>query len=242
MPSGRSTKHSLWVVTNTYYPEASSTGEYLTQIAEGLVEEFDVKVICARPKLLSCSATVPNREVRNGVRIFRVWSTHLDKNRVTKRVVNLFTLGFAMFWRSLRSFRQGDRILVATSPPNLPFTTAIASLTRGSTYSILIDVLYPDQFIALGKLKEHSISVKVMHFANAWLFKHAARIVVCGREMAELVSGRTDGLGIPIKTIPYWIGYDCKDGLSKIGKGEPSASEKVDNFDEARQRYLEALL
>ncbi len=241
MTSGCSEKQRLWVVTDCYYPDAVPTGEHLSQIAEGMTEEFDVRVICGRPSRLSRGIQIPGREMRNGVEIFRVWGTQLDKNVFTKRIVNLFTFGFAIFWRSLRSFRQGDRVLVATAPPNLPFTTAIASLVRGCSYSLLIHDLYPDQLVALGKLKDNSVSVNVMHFANAWLFKHAARILVGGDDMAELVSARTYGSGVPIKTIPYLAKYDSKDELSEIGKPEQSPAEKTLNFDASLQRYLEAL-
>src|SRR4051812_1720521 len=39
----------LWVVTELYYPEETSTGYYLTRIAEGLAEDRDVKVLCGQP-------------------------------------------------------------------------------------------------------------------------------------------------------------------------------------------------
>lgn len=200
----RREKQRLWVITECYYPEVVSTGQYLTQTAEGLANEFDVKVICGQPNYLSRGTRAPNRELRNGVEIFRVSSTLLDKNVVLNRVVNMITLGFAMFWRSLRYFGRGDKILVVTAPPNLPFTTAIASLIKRASYSLLIHDLYPDQLVALGKLKSNSIPVKAMHFVNSWLFKHAARIIVVGRDMAELIADRTNGLGASIKTIPNW--------------------------------------
>jgi colanic acid biosynthesis glycosyl transferase WcaI len=204
MSSEHREKPRLWVVTECYYPEVVSTGQYLTQIAEGLAKEFDVKVICGQPNYLSRGTRASRQEARKGVEIFRVWSTLLDKNVVLKRVVNMLTLGLSMFWRSLRNFRRGDRVLVVTAPPNLPFTTAVASLIRGASYSLLIHDLYPDQLVALGKLKQNSITVKAMHAANSWLFKHAARIIVVGRDMAELVSARTNGGGGMVKTIPNW--------------------------------------
>lgn len=191
-------------MTECYYPEVVSTGQYLTQTAEGLADRFDVKVICGQPNYLSRGTMAPRYGTRNGVEIFRVWSTLLNKNVVLYRLVNMMTLGASMFWSTLRKLRRGDRVLVVTAPPNLPFTTAMAGLIKGASYTLLIHDFYPDQLVALGKLKPNSLPVRAMHLANSWLFKHAARIIVVGRDMAELVAARTDGLDVPISTIPNW--------------------------------------
>ena len=199
MSRGPRDKQTLWVVTECYYPEVVS--QYLTQIAEGLTDRFDVKVICRQPNNWPRGTRAPTREERNGVEIFRVRGSLLDKNVVLYRVVNMLTLGVAMFRRSLREFRKGDRVLVVTAPTILPFTTAVASLIKGSSYTLVIHHYYPDHLIALGKLRPDSFAVRAMHFGNSWLFKHAARIIVGGRDMAELVAARSDGLDIPISII-----------------------------------------
>jgi hypothetical protein len=64
-------KPRLWVITEVYYPEMISTGYYLTSIAEGLSDEFDVKVICGQPNYAARGMTAPSREVHNGVEIHR---------------------------------------------------------------------------------------------------------------------------------------------------------------------------
>jgi hypothetical protein len=77
-------------------------------------------------------------------------------------------------------------------------------LIKGASYTLLIHDYYPDQLVALGKLKPNSYPVRAMHFANAWLFKHSARIIVTGRDTAELVAARTEGLDVQVSTIPIW--------------------------------------
>ena len=208
MADGVKDRPRLWVVTECYYPEVVSTGQYLTEIAEGLAGDFDVKVICGQPNYLSRGTKAKKHEIRNGVEIFRAWSTLFDKNVVINRVVNMLTLGVSMFFVSLRKFRKGDKVLVVTAPPNLPFSTAVASLSRGGSYTLLIHDLYPDQLVALDKLREGSIFRKLLDFGNRWLFKFANKIIVVGRDMSELVQRKTDGLDIPIKVIPNWADID----------------------------------
>jgi hypothetical protein len=37
-----------------------------------------------------------------------------------------------------------------------------------------------------------------MAYMNRWLYKHASRIIVVGRDMFELMTRKTDGLDVPI--------------------------------------------
>ncbi|MBX7060686.1 MAG: glycosyltransferase family 4 protein [Pyrinomonadaceae bacterium] len=197
-------KPRLWVVSELYYPELTSTGYYLTQIAEGLTDTFDVKALCGQPNYSARGTRAPKHEIRKKVEIFRVGGTTLNKNVIAFRLVNMLTLSFSMFFVSLRKFRKGDRVLVVTNPPASPFVIAIASLIRGAAYTLLIHDNYPEILIAAGKAGDKSLVVKFLGFWNRWLYKHASRIIAVGRDMHQLLSRKTQGLDIPISVIPNW--------------------------------------
>ena len=197
-------KRRLWVVTELYYPEMTSTGYYLTQLAEGLADDFDVKVICGQPNYSARGVRAPKREVHNDVEIFRAFGTTLDKNVILFRIINMLTLSISVLIKALARFKKGDRVLVVTTPPSMPFITALASLIKGASHILLIHDNYPEILIAVGKSRENSLFVKTLNFFNRWLYKYAAKIIVVGRDMKELVKKKTAGLDIPIVTIPNW--------------------------------------
>jgi hypothetical protein len=114
----------------------------------------------------------------------------------------MLTFGLAMFWNSYRRFKKGDKVLVITTPPTLPFTAALASLIKGASYTLYVRTHYPDDLFTNDTVQPYSLRVRAIHFANAWLFKYAAKIIVVGRDMAELIKARTKGLDVPISTIP----------------------------------------
>ncbi len=114
----------LWVVTELYYPEETSTGYYMTRIAEGLAEDADVKALCGQPNYSSRGTRAAKREIRNGVEIFRVAGTTLDKNVILFRLINMITLSISTFARAVVSFRARDSVLVVTTPPSLPFAAS----------------------------------------------------------------------------------------------------------------------
>jgi glycosyltransferase involved in cell wall biosynthesis len=194
----------LWIVTELYYPEETSTGYYLTRIAEGLADDRDVKVLCGQPTYSARGMVAAKHEVHNGVEIFRVSGTTLDKNVIVFRLINMITLGLSVFFRALRNFRRGDRVLVVTTPPSMPFVVAIAALAKGASYVPLIHDNYPEILIAVGKSSQGSLLANSIDFFNRWLYKYAEKIIVVGRDMHDLLTRKTAGLDIPLVTIPNW--------------------------------------
>lgn len=200
----QNSKQRLWVLTEVYYPEEISTGYYLTSIAEGLAYDFEVKVLTGQPKHMSRGLTAPKRETRNGVEIYRASATTLDKNVMLFRLINMFTIGVAMFYNAVKRFQHGDKVLVVTAPPTMPVTTAFAVLLRGSSYTVLVQDSYPEILVAVGTLRKNSLAVGIINFFNRWVYKYASKIIVMGRDMNELFKGKTAGLDIPVVTIPNW--------------------------------------
>jgi colanic acid biosynthesis glycosyl transferase WcaI len=194
----------LWVVTELYYPEETSTGYYMTKIAEGFVEYFNVGVLCGQPNYSKRGTRAERNEIHKGVSIQRVFGTTLDKNFIPFRLMNMLTLGVAIFLKAVRCFHKGDKVLVVTTPPSLPFIAAVASLLRGAGYTLLIHDNYPEILEAVGKANKKSLIYRSLDFANRWLYKYAAKIIVVGRDMHDLVQRKTAGLDIPIVTIPNW--------------------------------------
>lgn len=197
-------KQTLWVVTELYYPEETSTGYYLTRIAEGLTGDFEVKVLCGQPNYFARGTKAAKHETHKEVEIFRVAGTTLDKNVIFFRLINMLTLGAAVFFKALANFRKGDKVLVVTTPPSLPFITALVCLLKGAGYVLLIHDNYPEILIAAKKTRENSFLVRVLNYANRWLYKYASKIIVCGRDMRELVGKKTEGLDVPVETIQNW--------------------------------------
>lgn len=199
---------TLWVVSELYYPEMTSTGYYLTKIAEGLTDSFEVKVLCGQPNYSARGTRAPERERHNRVEILRAYGTTLDKNVIPFRIINMLTLSFSIFIKALKEFRKNDDILVVTTPPSLPFVIALASIVKKSEYTLLIHDNYPEILIAAGKAEKDSYFVKFLNRANGWLYRRAKKIIVVGRDMKQLIerkiSPQNGTVKIPVKVIQNW--------------------------------------
>ncbi len=205
------TKRKLWVITELYYPEDNQTGYYLTRIAEGLADDFDVRVICGQPNYAARGTKAAKREVHRGVEIQRVWATTLDKNILPFRLLNMLTLGISMFLKSIIEVGTGENVLVVSAPPSLPFGTALAAKMRRAEYSLIIQDKYPEILIAVGKSKPDSVFIKILNRLNRRLYDGAEKIVVVGRDMKQLVSSQMSGAderGEKIAVIQNWAALE----------------------------------
>ncbi|MBS1802801.1 MAG: glycosyltransferase family 4 protein [Acidobacteria bacterium] len=183
----------VWFVSELYYPELTSTGYFLTNIAEGIADTFDVAVLCCQPSYLSRGIRAPAHEIHNGVDIHRCWTTTFDKNKLYFKVVNLFVASLSMFLRGLFLFRQGDTVLsVSNPPPLLPYLMLLACRIKGARFALRVEDVYPDVLTRVGLLKEDSAIARSMDLCCRLLYRNASQIVVLGRDVQSLVRSKLD--------------------------------------------------
>jgi glycosyltransferase involved in cell wall biosynthesis len=174
------------VLSEHYYPEESGTGYVLGRICEGLAPTHPVFVLCAYPPTDGAD-TLPPREVRNGVTIERCAGTRFDRNNLLLRSVNLVTLSVSMFFRAVQRLRRGDRVLVVTNPPSLPWFAFVACRIKGAECTLRIEDLYPEVLIPTGVVKAGGMVDRILNTVATWLLRRVERIIVLGRDMQRRV-------------------------------------------------------
>jgi glycosyltransferase involved in cell wall biosynthesis len=199
---------TIWVVSELYYPEETSTGHFMTKIAEGLGTEFPVRALCAQPSYSRRGTRVPAREYHNGVDIWRCSSTTFNKDHLALRVVNLVTISISIFVTALAHFQRGDYVLVVTNPPLLPYVTMLACRLRDAKCIVRVDDVYPHVLVAAGVLKIKSIPYRILDWLTRQLYYGAERIVVLGRDMKELISRKMSHHHERIRVITNWADLD----------------------------------
>ncbi len=224
-------KTKLWVVTELYYPEDNQTGYYLTRIAEGLADDFDVKVICGQPNYAARGIKAAKNETHRGVEIFRVWGTTLDKNVLVFRLLNMVTLGVSMFLKTVFKIRRADEILVVSAPPSLPFVTALAAKMRFAEYALIIQDKYPEILVAVGKSSPNSSFIKILDSLNRRLYDGAKKIIVVGRDMKELVAGQLSDDASKTKKIEVIQNWAALEEIAPLPRDENPLLKELNLLD-----------
>jgi glycosyltransferase involved in cell wall biosynthesis len=195
---------TIWVASELYYPELTSTGFFMTGIAEKLAQRRRVEVLCGQPTYSMRGTRHPRIEIRNGVRIWRAVSTTFDKNYLVGRALNTLTLTTSLFLQALRKMRKGDQLLVVTNPPVLPFAMVLAARLRGVESALLIHDLYPDVLVATGMVRANSWIVRGYSRLARWLYRSVDRVVVLGRDARDLVARHYKEASDKVSVIPNW--------------------------------------
>lgn len=197
------TKPRLWVVSELYHPETTSTGYFLTGIAEGLSDSHDVRVLCSRPTYSERGQRVPWRERYKGVAIRRVRSSTFAKDWLPGRVLNMLSFSVLVALVALRNLRGNDALLVVTNPPLATLLLGIVARWKRARSILLVHDVYPEVLHATGHLSPDSRLSRWVQRVMRWVFRHYDDVVVLGRDMADLIA-RKIGVDRRIVIIPNW--------------------------------------
>src|SRR5437879_4031075 len=144
----------------TFYPDVMATGQYLSEVAQRLVERgHQVTIITSRRAYDNPAMQFPAREIRRGVRICRIASTGFGKGARWRRAVDFasFTILCAL---RLAFLPKPDVIVALTSPPLISFLGALMAKLRGARFVYWVMDFNPDEAIAAGWLRPNSFAAQ----------------------------------------------------------------------------------
>jgi glycosyltransferase involved in cell wall biosynthesis len=223
-------RRRLWVLSELYYPEETSTGYLLTEIAEGLADDFDVRVLCSQPTYASRGLRAARVEVRHGVAVRRCISTTLDRSVGIFRIFNVLTLTASLLLAAVLRVRRCDCLLVVTNPPTLPFVAAIVARLRAAALLVLVHDVYPDVMIASRMISRDGVAARLLRWLSRRLYRTARRVIVLGRDMRRLVEG---SMGVPasrIALIENWAHADVIHPTNRLENELLMELEILDRF------------
>ncbi len=206
--AGLSFVKKLWVACELYYPEDTSTGYFITRIAEELAKDFPVGVLCAQPTYAARGTRAPRSERLNGVEVKRCWSTTLHKDIFAFRFVNLVTLCLSFLAQLLLRVGRGETVLAVTNPPTLPLVAKLACRLKRARLVLLVHDVYPEALVRAGIIRRGGIYEKGIERIVGSAYEDAERIIVIGRDMKALVEKKLRDPRDRIVTITNWADVD----------------------------------
>ena len=81
---------------------------------------------------------------------------------------------------------RGDKVLVVTNPPLLPYMILIACRIRGAIPVLLVHDVYPDVLEVSGLCSRNSLLFRFIDWLSSWLYRRMALVIVIGRDMVRL--------------------------------------------------------
>ncbi len=183
------------VFVNRYYdPDQSATSQMLTDLARGLAASgYEAHVVCSRQLYDDAAMRLMSNEVRFGVRVHRVATTHFGRASLPGRAMDYASFYVTCAFMLLRLLRPGDVLVAKTDPPLLSILAApIARLRRTMLINWQQDV-FPEVASHLGANPlPRWLDRRLRRLRDASLNAAGMNVVIGGR-MREYFAAR----GIP---------------------------------------------
>lgn len=187
-------KKNLLIYAHYYFPDVASTGQILTELAEGLKDTFHTTVICTVPSYTGKISQYYRKhkyyyENINGVDVLRIRVPEFRKNFALSRIFNILAYFFSAIAATFRVERQ-DYIFTISQPPILGgMLGVIGKRVKKAKLIYNIQDFNPEQVRAV-QFTQSKLVLGIMMTLDKYSCKQADRVVVVGRDMIETLKTR----------------------------------------------------
>ncbi len=203
-------KKRLLIYAHYYIPDTASTGQILRELAEGMLDTFDITVICVVPSYLG---KVDKRyrtrkyyeEWINGVKVLRIRVPEFSKSDKVSRIRNILTYFFGAITATFKVGRM-DYVLAISQPPILGGLLGVwGKWVKRAKFIYNIQDFNPEQVMAVGYSKNKFI-VTIMKLLDKFNCKQSNLVITVGRDLVETMNARFKGKKVPRTVmINNWI-------------------------------------
>ncbi|MFL0493508.1 glycosyltransferase family 4 protein [Priestia megaterium] len=203
-------KKKLLIYAHYYIPDVASTGQILRELAEGMIDEFDITIVCVVPSYTGKVADeykkkMFHKEEINGVKVIRIRVPEFSKSNKISRIKNILSYFIGAM---IATFKVGkmDYVYSISQPPILGGLLGVwGKWVKQAKYIYNIQDFNPEQTMAVGYSKNKLILKAMMRF-DKFSCRQADKVIVVGRDMVETLKGRFKGRKVPNHTfINNWI-------------------------------------
>ena len=178
----------ILLLSQFFFPDRTGTGRVMGELFSSLSENgFSVDVIASRQEYGDVSGRVlPAFETYGDVRVFRCFRWFRSKENAFGRVFNYVMVVLCSLWTAIHHGLTGkkDIIVSVSNPPLMPFLGLLLR-RKGQRFIYILHDLYPDIAIAMHVVGEKHLFSRVMFAVNRYVFRHADKVVVLGRDMEK---------------------------------------------------------
>lgn len=203
-------KKKLLIYAHYYVPDVASTGQILRELAEGILETFDVTVICVVPSYTGVVSSEYKtqkyyKENINGVQVIRIRVSEFSKSNKVSRIKNILDYFFGAIVATFKVGKQ-DYVFSISQPPILGGLLGVfGKIIKHARYIYNIQDFNPEQTMAVGYSK-NKLVLKIMMFLDKFSCKHSDLVITVGRDLIETLEKRFQGKKVPKSVlINNWI-------------------------------------
>ncbi len=191
----------MLVYAHYYVPDAASTGQILRELAEGMLDSFDITIICVVPSYLG---TVEDKykskkfyyESLDGVNVVRIRVPEFTKANKISRIKNILSYFIGAMIATFKVGNQ-DYVFSISQPPILGGLLGIwGKLVKKAKFIYNIQDYNPEQVMAVGYSK-NMIILNLMLFLDKFSCQNSDLVITVGRDLIQTLEKRFIGKQVP---------------------------------------------
>lgn len=203
-------KKNLLIYAHYYIPDVASTGQIIKELAEGMLDTFNITIICVVPSYTGVieekyKTQKYYKENINGVNIIRIRVPEFTKSSKKSRIKNIISYFMGAISATFKVGKQ-DYIFSISQPPILGgLLGTFGKWIKHAKFIYNIQDFNPEQTMAVGYSK-NKLVMKTMMTLDKFSCRRSNLIITVGRDLIETVNKRFKNKKVP-KTvlINNWI-------------------------------------
>ncbi len=220
-----SKQETLWIISELFPPEETSTGYIMGEIANAMTMKYNVKVICGpevydeKKKVVSGNCSVIDKSIQ----LYRVPAVKEDKNSKLSRIKKFLLMSWQLYKVAKKEIKREDTVLMVSNP--FPLIVMMGHLRKHGDFKLtmLVHDIYPEGLFTDMTLP--SIAYKITEKIFNKAYSRVDTFISIGRDMNDILERKCYGQKHQPKivNIENWGDVDgiipkarISDGLIKI--------------------------
>ena len=186
-------KKTLWIISELFYPEETSTGYIMTEIANAMTSKYDVKVICG-PEVYDAKKKrdeASRQQLDPSIELIRVKSVNENKNSSLSRAKKFMLISRELFKVAKKSIKEGDVVFMVSNPFPLILSIAKLKRTRNFRLVMLVHDVFPEGILLRFHIRGLLAKLLMNKFNHS--YAKADTLISLGRDMCDLLGRKTEG-------------------------------------------------
>ena len=197
-------KKSLYIISELFPPDETSTSYILGEIANACAIEYEVHVVCGPEVYDSRKAadTTHPFYLDPAITLHRVEGAGTDKNRLSGKALSFFLMSHRLMRMAKSLIKEGDKVLLVTNPAPLVLKMANFRSRRSFELTLLVHDVFPENTVPAGiRIPGWIYRMVKDRFDKA--YRQVDRFITLGRDMAEVVR-RKAGNDARVAVVENW--------------------------------------
>ncbi len=176
----------LWIVSELFPPDETSTSYILGEVAAALTRKYDVNVICG-PEIYDKRKNIGDIPLPENVKVYRVPGIDIDKNTFLGKSLSFVYMSWKLHKLASTKITDEDKVLVVTNPAPLVILMSKLKRRKKIDLSILVHDVFPENTVPAGIKLPKFVYYSIKRLFDK-AYSSADQLIVLGRDMADILT------------------------------------------------------